>query len=226
MCLNICLCRWLLSDRLVHRAISFIDEHSTFIDDDNDTRKHGGNSTKNLGSHNNDPISDFSKTSTSASSNNPFFVYFPLIHTHIPHTPKVKFLKESLQALGFADTDISTEKEYGEFLEFNRNKRVRSMVAASSVAPGGGGSKNKPPMHLVTEVERATYGAALREGDDMVKQVMEFLANHKDRDLYENTLTIVMSDNGPWLDQVILYDAIIIIIIIISRSIKTFSISV
>jgi hypothetical protein len=77
------------------------------------------------------------------------------------------------------------------------------MVASSSAG------KNKPPVHLVTEVERATYGAALREGDDMVRKVMEFLANHKDRDLYENTLTIVMSDNGPWLDQVILYDAII-----------------
>ena len=141
---------WRLSERLVGRAESFIRASA----DAAAASPNGG-------------------ASASASAR-PFFLYFPLVHPHIPHTPARKFLVAAQKAM--ADKS-SHQKEVSE--------------------------------------ELATYGATLREADSMVKRVMLQLGiegdvSH-DRDgggdarrranYLENTLTVVTSDNGPWLNQ-------------------------
>lgn len=96
-----------------------------------------------------------------SSKSSPFFLYMPLIHTHIPHTPKKKFVKEATQAHREAAKRAKKEVEGGEKL---------------------------------------VYGASLREADDMVKSVVEGL-ERAGKTVFANTLTIVTSDNGPWLSQ-------------------------
>lgn len=161
--------RWRLSDRLVYRATTFIRENTK-------------------------PIQTSNTTAAASSSTNeedvPFFLYFPLIHTHVPHTPKIKYLLQSLKTLKLESEipNMKTEKDYSDYIIKRRN--IKNTQQYDSI-----GSLSYQP----SNIEKATYGAALREADDMVKQVMESL---QDTQQYENTLTVIMSDNGPWMEQV------------------------
>jgi arylsulfatase A-like enzyme len=109
----------------------------------------------------------------------PFLLYMPLVHTHIPHTPKKKFIRASMEALKLKSSEHPSESLVNSL--FKQSKPQKKVV-------------------LSTE-EIAVYGASLREADDMTKQVLGAL-EAAGGSVYHNTLTIVTSDNGPWLIQV------------------------
>lgn len=93
----------------------------------------------------------------------PFFLYFPLIHTHVPHHPTEQFLTQARSML----------------TEFSQHS----------------GRVNKTEFYL----DRLVYNAVLLEADNMVRRVVQSLS---DAGVADDTLTIVTSDNGPWLKQV------------------------
>lgn len=97
---------------------------------------------------------------------NPFFLYFPLIQTHVPHHPANQFLAQARKML---------------------NDFTNSTVQNNGV--------NKTDFYL----NRLVYDSVLLEADDMVRRVVQSLS---DAGVDHNTLTIVTSDNGPWIKQV------------------------
>ena len=131
---------WKLSERLVSRAESFIAQQVR--------------ATKGTKEQRN--IKDSSSSQTQPA---PFFLYFPLIHTHVPHTPAKKFMTAAQKAHKDSHSSVSTE-----------------------------------------------YSGALREADAMVSRLMTALhydneSNDESSQYFANTLTVVTSDNGPWLRQ-------------------------
>lgn len=200
---------WRLSDRLARRAEGFIHEH-----------KRGAAESK---------------------SPRPFFVYVPLIHTHIPHTPAPHFIRDAREAETSTDGsfygDVGADGGGGKGPRFSRGsggvshrKYVQSIMRApvtkararrpsrgteKKADPGvaAGGSDIRGDIGTIQQQRRlhagdgrlsgpssdvAVYRAALREGDDMCRRVVEALDH---AGVKENTLTIVTSDNGPWLRQ-------------------------
>lgn len=111
---------------------------------------------------------------TSKKKVHPFFLYMPLVHTHIPHTPHKRFVKQSVNAHKLHEGDELSS--FGHMFKSSAKKE-------ESVE------------------DKAMYGASLREADDMARQVVEAL-ELAGGSTFENTLTIVTSDNGPWLIQV------------------------
>lgn len=105
---------WTLSDRLVSRAESFIMEHARPTAFPSSSSSGHSNSNTKI----EDFETSFSDTSTEISSNGdsekkkkkkriplappPFLLYFPLVHTHVPHTPHQRFVDQSRAALSNA----------------------------------------------------------------------------------------------------------------------------
>mmetsp|Transcript_52988 Transcript_52988/g.67923 ORF Transcript_52988/g.67923 Transcript_52988/m.67923 type:complete len:750 (+) Transcript_52988:765-3014(+) len=166
---------WHLSDRLVGRAKSFIQEHSP-------------------------PLADTSTHSRAS----PFLLYMPLTHTHIPHTPHKRFVDEALKALQLSD-NYEGDETLLSHASFD-NKTLHEFLAmknSKSKSNHGKTNLNKAKLKFsdkLSNIGRVAYGAALREADDMCRQVIEAL-QQAGPTVSDNTLTIVMSDNGPWLTQ-------------------------
>lgn len=162
---------WTLSDRLVGRAESFIMAHAR--PPSSPSRSSSDHPDGNINVEGVEAVSSEKRngrTSKDASEKKkkknpemppPFLLYFPLVHTHVPHTPHQRFVDQSRAAL---DNKLHFNQDQAHDGYDKSGDVSQSHLGRSSSYDGGVRNQGADESVLTTENHDDNEGSGLNEG--------------------------------------------------------------